>query len=65
MAKSAPQPDDPPPVLPEVQKAFWLRGDLHARFVALLAARRKARPKTTEKELLTEAVELLVARADL
>jgi hypothetical protein len=66
MGKQAAQPEEPPAVLPDVQKAFWLRGDLHARLVELLAKRRKTNPRATERELLTEAVERLVAgRADL
>lgn len=63
MGKAPPQPEEPAPVLPDVQKAFWLRGDLHARLLELLAARRKVNPRTTERELLTEAVELLVDAA--
>lgn len=62
-SKPTPPPDDLPAVLPDVQKAFWLRGDLHARLVALLAERRKKSPRTTERELLTEAVERLVGAA--
>lgn len=62
MAAEAAQPGEPAPVLPDVQKAFWLRGDLQARLAELLARRRKANPRTTERELLTEAVEQLVAK---
>ncbi len=60
MAKAPTQPEEPP-VLPDVQKAFWLRGELHARLGVLLIERRKTKPRTTERELLTEAVELLVS----
>jgi hypothetical protein len=49
-----------PPRPPEVQKAFWLDGELHARFVELLERRRGVNPKTTERALLTEAVTLLL-----
>ncbi len=61
MPKAPPQPEALAPVLPDVQKAFWLRGDLNAKLVALLKERRKAAP-VTERELLTEAVELLVGQ---
>lgn len=54
------QPEESAPVLPDVQKAFWLPGDLHARFVALLAQRRKSEPRMTERALLTEAVRRLL-----
>jgi hypothetical protein len=55
-----PEDEGPPPVRPDVQKAFWLRGDLAAAFSALLVERRRARPTTTERELLNEAVAKLV-----
>ncbi len=56
--------DDPlAVVLPDVQKAFWLRGELAGKLGTLLAARRARDPKTRERELLNEAVELLVARS--
>jgi len=55
--------DGPPAVRPDVQKAFWLRGDLAAAFSALLVERRRARPTTTERELLNEAVAMLTGGA--
>lgn len=65
-APAATLPDDAPPaVLPDVQKAFWLRGDLAGRLAALLADRQARAPheKIRERALLNEAVELLVARS--
>lgn len=59
-AATKPSDDGHPPVRPDVQKAFWLRGDLAAAFTALLVERRRGRPTTTERELLNEAVAKLV-----
>lgn len=59
-----PSKDEPaiPAVQPQVQKAFWLNGELVDGYNALLAARRARNPGFRERQLLNEAIEMLLTK---